>query len=118
MHIARADAPRRAAIAIRHGNDQRFSVEEWKQALRYLHTWPPAFQQQIARLRGYFVTAPPPAGALDLTKLPGGAWADQELAAAINLITTEPALLPRRRELLERAKRGLEAADDRRRPPR
>lgn len=69
----------------------RFTVDEWKQALRYLHTWPAAMQTQIAALRAHFVVAPPPANAIDLSNTASPIWADRDMARAAWLLHAEPA---------------------------
>ncbi len=73
------------------GDNTKLTVNEWKQALRFLHTWPPAMQKQIAALRQHFVTAPPPANALDLSKTASPIWADRDMARAAWLLNSEPA---------------------------
>jgi poly(3-hydroxybutyrate) depolymerase len=69
----------------------RFTVDEWKQALRYLHTWPPVMQQQIAALRAHFVVAAPPRDAIDLSNTASPIWADHDMARAAWLLHAEPA---------------------------
>lgn len=71
-------------------NPDQFTVDEWKQALRYLHTWPPAMQQQIAGLRAFFVVAAPPREAIDLSTTASPIWADRHMAEAANLIASDP----------------------------
>lgn len=68
-----------------------FSLQEWQQALRYLPTWPPEMQKEIAGLRRHFVQVPPPTGVvLDLTTLPGALWSDPDVLAAVGTLTEDP----------------------------
>jgi poly(3-hydroxybutyrate) depolymerase len=55
------------------GDTNTLSVEEWKLALYYLHTFSPQMQSAITALRNYFVTSPPPTqNVVDLSR--AGVW--------------------------------------------
>lgn len=75
------------------GDARTLTADEWRLALSWAPSFPPAMQQAIANLRPFFVVAPPPGGKhLDLAALPPEIRANRSAMAALQTLTTSPML--------------------------
>lgn len=73
-------------------NAQTFTLAEWRLAQQYATTFPPAMQQSIEALRAFFVVAPPPANAMDLSHVPPELLASANATAALQALYQSPVL--------------------------
>ena len=72
-------------------NQRTLTSQEWRLALQYESTFPPAMQQAIEALRGFYVVAPPPGGPLiDLNHIPAAIHANQQAMAALAVLVKNP----------------------------